>query len=35
LRSGNEQAFVLYKGKPVESTPDLKVINYKSYLEVE
>ena len=35
LKEDKDQAFLLYRGRPVESTPDLKVINYKSYLEVE
>ena len=29
----DEQAFLLYRGKSVESTPDLKIINYTSYLK--
>ena len=32
-KNKGEEAFLLYRGKPVESTPDLKIINYISYLE--
>ena len=32
IKKKNEQAFLLYRGKSVESTPDLKILNYTSYL---
>ena len=35
LKMNRGLALLLYRGRPVESRPDLKVINYKSYLEVE
>jgi hypothetical protein len=34
FKKPKDQAIVLYRGRPVEATRDLKVINYKSYLEV-
>jgi len=35
IKKKNEQAFLLYRGKSVESTPDLKILNYTSYLGKE
>ena len=35
LKSTNDVAILLYKGRPAETPKDLKVINYKSYLEVD
>jgi uncharacterized protein len=34
LKKSRDQAVLLYRGRPVESAPGLKVINYRSYLEV-
>ena len=34
LKNNKDQAFLLYRGKPVESTPGLRIVNYRSFLEV-
>ena len=34
LKNTNDQARLLYRGRPAESTDDLTIINYKSFLEL-
>ena len=33
IKKENEKGFLLYRGRAVESTPDLKIVNYRSFLE--
>lgn len=34
VKKKSEQGFLIYQGKPMDSTPDIKIINYNSLLEL-
>lgn len=34
VKKKSEQGFLIYRGQPMDSTPDIKIINYKSLLEL-